>query len=430
MPVEQHEDPFEDRLGDALRQAGGTFEADRTALVAGGEVRGRRLLRRRRSLVAGGVAGVALIGVGGTLLLPGGDRGQNSVAADPTPTPSVSPSTTAARPVSADEMLLALKGMLPEGEVSGGDARGTGSELNPYANLVYDDGDGKGAVSVSLGRVEPGGDTAREVTTCPDERLVPHDGCSTTRLPDGSVLMLFQGYEYPDRRVDTKRWLVDLVTPEGHHVTVTEWNAEAEKDAPITRPEPPLSPDELKRIATDAAWRTVADAIPDPGKAAPSGPGSEAPPAADDAGVRKTLTRLMPQDVEAVAGGGGGGGEYGYVVVDDGEGETFVQVNVQPGITEVVEPNTESIADQLFGSGAEVLPDGTKLTTRQGPGEDKPGTGLVMWTVDTMRTDGLRVVVSAFNSGSQETAPTREAPALTMTQLREIALSEEWEQLR
>ncbi|GAA2242589.1 hypothetical protein GCM10010145_06030 [Streptomyces ruber] len=423
MPVEQHEDPFEDRLGDALRQAGGTFEADRVALVAGGEVRGRKFLRRRRAVVAGGVAGVALVGVGGTLLVPWDGGGGASVAADPTPAPSVSASASAApaEPISGNQLLRTLKGLLPDGKVSGEEALGTGSEHNPYARLVYDDGEGGGAVSVGLGRVEPGSDTARELITCPDERLVPHDSCSTTRLPDGSMLQLFQGYEYPDRRVDTKRWLADLVTPEGHHITVTEWNAEAEKDSPITRPEPPLSPDELRGIVTDAAWRTAADALPNP-----SDTGSEAPPAADGTRVGETLARLMPRGLEVVADGGQAS-EYAYVVVDDGKGETLVQVNVQPDIISS-DPMLDT-SRQLFGSGAEVLPDGTKLTTQQGPGDDK-ATGLIMWTVDTMRTDGLRVVVSAFNSGSQVTAPTRDTPALTLAQLRDIALSEEWEQLR
>jgi hypothetical protein len=49
-----------------------------------------------------------------------------------------------------------------------------------------------------------------------------------------------------------------------------------------------------------------------------------------------------------------------------------------------------------------------------------------MWTVDTLRTDGSRVVISAFNAGTQHEAPTRETPALTMKQLREIALSPRW----
>ncbi|MER6011129.1 hypothetical protein [Streptomyces bluensis] len=86
------------------------------------------------------------------------------------------------------------------------------------------------------------------------------------------------------------------------------------------------------------------------------------------------------------------------------------------------------VESELFGPDADVLPDGTKVTTRQGQGDDK-GTGLVMWTVDTIRTDGLRVVVSAFNSGSQHAAPTRGTPALTMGDLRKIATSEQWERL-
>jgi len=50
----------------------------------------------------------------------------------------------------------------------------------------------------------------------------------------------------------------------------------------------------------------------------------------------------------------------------------------------------------------------------------------VMWTVDTIRTDGRRVVISELNSGAPHDDATREAPALTMKQLREIALSPKW----
>lgn len=50
-----------------------------------------------------------------------------------------------------------------------------------------------------------------------------------------------------------------------------------------------------------------------------------------------------------------------------------------------------------------------------------------MWTVDTIRKDGFRVVISAFNSGAQNTAATRATPALTMTQLKAIATSGKWQ---
>lgn len=108
------------------------------------------------------------------------------------------------------------------------------------------------------------------------------------------------------------------------------------------------------------------------------------------------------------------------MVLDDGKGQSLVQINVQPGMADV--------ADALFGADAETLPDGTKVATRQEPGE-KGGEGVVMWTVDTLRTDGLRVVISAFNSGAQHTAATRDTPALTMAQLKEIATSEKWKTL-
>ncbi|MPY63105.1 hypothetical protein FNH08_39915 [Streptomyces spongiae] len=418
MPVEHHEDPFEDRLGGALRQAGDAFETDGATLVTGGEVRGRRLLLRRRATVAGGVAGVALAGIGGALLVPwSGGGGDESVAGDPKPRASAS--ATPSGPVSGDQLLRTLKGLLPEGKFSGEDSRGTGARLGPSARLVYDDGKGPSAIGISMDRVEPGSRQAREVTTCPAKELTPYDACSTSRLPDGSLLMIFQGYEYPDRHVDTKRWNAELVSPEGHHVSLSEWNASAEKDAPISRPDPPLSPGQLKKVVTAKAWRAAVDAIPEDRTPTASATAPAEPPAADGPAIQQTLAGLLPKDVNVVSKGGEES-EYGFVVVDDGKGRTFVQINVQPGMSDV--------EDQLFGPDAEVLPDGTKVTTRQGPGDDK-GTALVMWTVDTLRTDGLRVVVSAFNSGSQASAPTRATPALSMTDLRKIATSEEWERL-
>ncbi|WP_443043247.1 hypothetical protein [Streptomyces sp. HM190] len=61
----------------------------------------------------------------------------------------------------------------------------------------------------------------------------------------------------------------------------------------------------------------------------------------------------------------------------------------------------------------------------QGPGE-KGGEGVVMWTVGVLRPDGIRVAVSAFNSGAQHTAATRGIPDLTMAQLKDSATSDEW----
>lgn len=423
MPEHQHHDPFEDRLSAALRDTGDGFAANPAAgaaLAAGGAARGRRARLRRRAAVLGGAAAVALAGVGGALLVPGGDSSgprRSSTAAAPDASASPAPAAS----YSGDDLIRTLKGLLPGGEFSQEAARGTDGRLPPYAHVVYDDGDGAAAVEIGLGRVEPGSREVRELTRCPDKVFAEYDDCTTSRLPDGSLLMLYRGYEYPDRREDTKWWSAQLVTAGGQHVSLSEWNAAAQKGAPVTRGEPPLSTDELKRVVTADVWRRVVDAIPEDEKppATATADAPPPPPQASGESIGETLTALLPDGLTVVGRGGQETG-YAYLVVDDGEGRSLVQINVQPGMSDV--------AGQLYGD-AETLPDGTLVTTEQGPGE-KGGEGVVMWTADTMRPDGFRVVISAFNTGAQHQDATRDAPALTTRQLREIALSPEWERLR
>ncbi|GAA3977948.1 hypothetical protein GCM10022384_29620 [Streptomyces marokkonensis] len=421
MPENQHQDPFEERLTAALRDTGGDFRADGAALVAGGRSRGRRALTRRRAGVLGGVAGVALVGVGGALLLPSGDSSgpdRSTVASEATSRPSAS---AAPPPVSGDALLQSLKELLPAGEFSEEDARGSDEKPGPYAYAVYEDGKGAAALSMGLGRVEPGSDQARQLTECPDKTFTRHDACDSSRLPDGSLLKLFQGYEYPDRRVDTKLWSADLVTSKGHHVSLSEWNSPAQKGAPISREDPPLSTAQLKEVVTADVWRRAVDAIPVEPKPSGSATPEYTPPEASGEGISSILAGLLPEKLDVISKGGQDTG-FSYVVVDDGSGGSLVQVNVQHGM--------DDVAGQLYGSG-ETLPDGTRVAVRQGPGDDRVP-GVLMWTVDTLRPgdDGFRVVIGAFNNDAAHARPTRENPALTIDQLREIALSPEWEKLR
>jgi hypothetical protein len=411
-------DPFETRLAAGLRDAGNAFETDRAALAATGELKGRRrLLRRRNAAVMGGAAGIALVGIGGALLLPSGNgrAAQNTTGSATTPAAT---SAAAPTPVSGDSLTRTLEHLLTNGKFgkfSKVEARGTDEGPAPYVQLVYDDGKGASAISLGLGRIQPGGDDARQVTTCPGKAFTHYDACGTSKLADGSVVMVLQGYEYPDRRVDTKWWNAELVTPQGQHVSVSEWNAAAEKDAPISRPQPPLSAAQLRKLAASTAWRKAIDAIPQDTTtpaAQPSASGT-----ATALAITPTLKALLPKGLTVSESGADDDPEFGYLVVDDGKGKSLVQINVQPDMSDV--------EGGLFGSGAEVLSDGTKVATHQGPGE-KGGTGVVMWTVDTIRPDGRRVVVSAFNSGAQDTAATRKTPVLTMKQLRKIALSPKW----
>ncbi|MFE2260323.1 hypothetical protein [Streptomyces griseosporeus] len=424
MPHDQYNgpdlpsDPFETRLSSALHDTGGLFDTDRSALVAAGAARGRRLKLRRRAAVLGGAATVVAALVGGALVLPGGGSGAGSpeagaVGAKPKASPT---STPAPAGVTKEQMISTLEKLLPKGQFSGQQGRGSDEEPKsaPMASVVFDDGKGPAAVVVALEHVQPGSDTARQLVQCPDKVYIPHDDCRTTRLADGSVVMVFQGYEYPDRRVDTKHWFAELVTPTGQHVSVMEWNSAQEKDAPISRPEPPLDPAALIRLASAQEWRALADDIPPDPNAWPGAPTHA--PEQPGAPVRSTLQTLLPKGLNVVDRSSNEAG-FGYLVVDDGKGASLVQVNVQTGMS--------GDAGDLFGSGSETLPDGTRVAVHQGPGE-KGGEGVVMWTVDTLRTDGRRVLISAFNSGTQHDAATRETPALTIAQMRAIALSPQW----
>ncbi|MER6838375.1 hypothetical protein ABT320_31095 [Streptomyces cellulosae] len=418
MPENQHEDPFESRFAAALRDTGHSFRTDDpAALVGQGQVRGRRKQLLRRTAVLGGMTGVALVGVGATLLLPTDVHAPRRTSAAAGPASTAGPSAASPSPAetfTSDDMLRSLKELLPQGAYSEEAAQGTESTMPPYARLVFDDGQGAAALGLSVDRMDPGGEQAAQWTTCPDKKTVGYDDCTSATQPDGSRLMLLRGYEYPDRRVDTKWWNAELVTPDGVHVSLSEWNAPAQKDAPVSRPRPPLSVEQLKEVVTADVWKRVAAAMPQSPK--PSATGEASPEGRPSGAIAKTLMGLLPENLK-VTGRSGPGGEYAYLVVDDGKGGSLVQINVQPGMSDV--------AGELFKD-AEKLPDGRLVVTRESPGE-KGGKNVVMWTADTLRPDGLRVVISAFNTPDQNADATRDTPALTLAQLREIALSTEWD---
>lgn len=409
--------PFEEELGDALRRTSDDFRGDGRQLAAGGLARGRAL-RRRRTAAIGGALAVALVGVGG-FALSGVMSPDSGTAAGPAARPGNPDDVTtkAADPVSAQEMIKLLSERLPKGTISGETGRGTKAEKGlsaPYAQVVYDDGKGPAAVSVSV--------SLRGATpACPDPAYVPGVDCALSRLDDGGVLMVTKGYEYPDRREDTKLWHATLATAGGYQVEVSEWNAPAEKGAGVSRTDPPLTADQLRTLVRDGVWQRVAAAIEDtrrPGAAAR--PARTAPPDPSAAAIRKTLRRLLPEGLRVQDGqAAGNGGGYARVTADDGEGASLVEVNVQNW--------GDDIPKELYEK-ATTLPDGTRVVVTQGPAE-KGGSGTVAWTVDTMRPDGLRVVVSELNAAGYRQSPTRTEPVVPIGELRELALGDAWEKL-
>ncbi|WP_395361290.1 hypothetical protein ACHGLA_16545 [Streptomyces sp. YH02] len=419
----QHEG-FEGELGAILRRTGEGFAADdRRELVDGGLRRGKRRLVRRRLAMTGGVLALAAVGIGGvyggSVLSPSPASSTATVATPP------KPSTTATHPVPGKQLpgeakipvkdiAAALKANAPAGtwEVDGLD--GFGQSVAG----VFDDGNGKAGVTVGLYRAGTG-EAGEDQVACPDEVAIPHDDCTEENLPNGSRLMIFQGYEYPDKRVETKLWRAVLLTRDGFLIDVSEYNAAAEKGAPVSRENPPFTPAQLKALVTADDWGPLTAQLPENVDMS-GGEGAARPPAEPSAtDLMNTLSALVPRSLTVVNKGGQSG--YAYVVVDDGKGKSLVQINVQP--------NMSDVADSIFGSGdVTTLPDGRKVKLTQQPGE-KGGEGVVWWTVDTITPEGYRVVLSAFNAGTQHEAATRAEPALTMEQLRSIALSLRWQTL-
>lgn len=389
-------DVFEGALGDALRRTGDDFSVE------------------GRPLMDGSVVGFGALYPSGAFG-DGSGQGSAGLAAQPKVKetgPSTKSSSGKGPQLSAQQVIERLEEMLPEGKVSGQEGRGTADQFGPYAYLIFDDGKGEAAISVSIGTIDPRGKRAEQHLKLPDKIFVPYDSCWKETLTDGSRLTVVCRYEYSDKRVDTKWWHAYLVTPDGYTVDASEWNAPAQKGAAVSRDEPPLTVGQLRALVISDEWRPVMNAL---GKAAPEP--VQQPPAQgqDGQAILRKLRSLLPVSAKVASERGDDG--YAYVVVNDGKGASLVQVNVQP--------NMSGVEEELFGSGAEVLPDGTKVVTHRGPGE-KGGAGVVMWTADTIRTDGLRVVVSAFNSGSHHAAATRQTPALTMQQLKSIATSGKW----
>ncbi len=416
----QHEG-FEEELGAVLRQTGDGFAVDdRRELVAGGLKRGRRRLVRRRLAVTGGALALAAVGIGGVyggslLSLVGGSE-QVSVAGPQPTTDSAGPETgePVMPQIPVEELAAVLKASTPAGTWEIDNLGGTGRSVRG----VYDDGEGKAGVTVGLFRAGDTAESGEGQVTCPSEAGVPHDDCTSEPLPNGSRLMVFQGYEYPDRREETKHWRAVLLTKDGFLVDASAYNAAAEKGAEISRENPPFTPAQMKALVTADAWIPFLNQLvtePDMKKRGDA----QLPPAPSGPAIRATLRSLLPKsltvaDMDAPYG-------HAYLVVDDGEGRGLVSVTVQP--------SAEQLRGVLFG-GADVttLPDGRKVRTIKQPGE-QGGAGVVRWTVDTITPKGFRVSVSAYNSKGQHEDATRAEPVLTTDQLKAIALSPAWQKL-
>ncbi|MDX3355809.1 hypothetical protein PV703_21315 [Streptomyces sp. ME01-24h] len=401
--------PFEDDLGAALRRTGDTFSTDGRALVAAGLARGRRVSRRRTAAALATVAAMVAVGVTAAVVPHGGVR-TTGPAATHTGTdtnPGWGPETASDR-----ELLALFEGLLPKGRLVSGHAAGTrpAADMFPRAQVVWDDGRGASTIAVGLSRAGIGS----ERTRCPDLTTMREgSACTRTQSPDGSVLVVLKTWEYQDEREGPKNWRAVLTTLEGLQIEVDEWNAPAQKGERTTRSEPPLSEAQLAALVRAPEWKRVLATFPDP-----SAPPEQPDPGSGEPSGKEILERLkavMPRGLKITEPTGEDG--YAHITVDDGRGATLVEVNVQHWSQEDVQ--------DLHYSNPATLPDGTEVDTVQGPG-DKGGAGIRRWTADTLRPDGLRVVIAELNSGGYHRPPTRIAPALSMDALVKAATDPRW----
>lgn len=260
---------YETQFAAAISEAAEAYRIQPDGLVDTAWARGRRLRRRRRAgMLAGGAAALALIVTGGTLAT--GDR---------TADRSLTAAAQSARPVSGEEFLGMLTELLPAGRVEVGQAQGT-EAFPPQLRLVLDDG---GGAAQFLFWIMPNADiTVPEPGRC-GTSLPAGDTCTESTLANGDKAVVYQSGPRAGEPAGSKTWSASVYSPRGYHLMLEEWNRRPlENGTPVTRTDPPLSPERLLAVASDARWERVAGAIkkpqfgtgpkqaPDPAK--PTGP--------------------------------------------------------------------------------------------------------------------------------------------------------------
>lgn len=236
--------------------AGTPLDIDRLCRVA--RTQGTRALRRRRAgTAAGGLAAMAVIGLAigsihGSPAAPGYADG----AATGDATPNVAPTSTfdpthpgATGPATAPGVAAALLwAVADEQDGSATDFRGQhGHEWYSQLQWTPIDGLGLSVIGVNV-------QTDNTYTGCPDGVF----DCQEHTLPDGNKLLTYEEREAVAGGTGITRSAF-LMRADGVSVAVEATNG---LDLPmakwdVTRPEPPLSADQLATIAEQPFWGTT-----------------------------------------------------------------------------------------------------------------------------------------------------------------------------
>ncbi|MFF1873824.1 hypothetical protein [Streptomyces sp. CB03911] len=392
--------PFEDEFPLALRSAAELApDPGAVGLAAGAVRRARR--RRTRGALAGTAAALAVAALG-ALLLPGAGAGA---------APGPSGGQVASRGVSGAEMVGLLKALLPPGRIS---EAGADTGARPVVHLLFDDGRGAATITLFVERVS-GPDAAR----CLDSFDTPTESCERTVRPDGSVVVIDK---MNGRSADLpKEWRAVYATPGGKQVLLTSYNG-VNAGPPTTRPEPPLSAEQLTAVVTSPSWDAVFAGLPAPsasgGSPLPS-PGAASAPA--PAGILATVAPLLPP-----------GSVIGEPQTQESAGRAHLRVTFE-GRTSLllvsVDPASAEnrAAKDVFERNPAVTrrPDGSAVDVQVGGASGSADGPALNWSVEVFHPDGRRIRVGEWNGeNGYDFRPG--TPALTVEQLTAIAADPAW----
>lgn len=220
---------------------------------------GTRARRRRRSgIVAGSVLAVALVGLAVTTL-PGSPAVQTPIASDgPAPSAEVVPSAGPSATITDRGAVAALRDLVTQlvpGTTDAYAGQGNAPGMTPYHEMfatlaLRPTGDpGATIIGINIAPPEPG--AARG---CAESTPRPVD-CSDVTLADGSRLLSYEIREEAVGGVGISR-VVTLIRPSGDTVALTATNGyDGQRGVwTITRPEPSLTLEQVRELATQPLW--------------------------------------------------------------------------------------------------------------------------------------------------------------------------------
>jgi hypothetical protein len=291
------------------------------------------------------------------------------------------------------------------------------------ASFDFGDGWGRARVTLSVRRVDPARSDLKELITCPPRAGSPYEEC-TTQSDNRAV----KGYTEAGKAGGVKKWAVTMLSPHGYVIDVATYNIPSPSTspspssatahpgvrvtpgatAPSHEPTPPLSrdprmnPGELRHLAmfVDASFT---------GAGEPNSFGTVTPGSRPEPGdILPVLKSLLPKRLHIYSEGGTGAD--GHVVV----------VDPQKGYTTYIQA-VRTAGDKEFWS--QTLADGTKVGTRRTAGEQP---GVIELRADALRVNGLWMSLTAYNAPSPTSEKRGAEPAVTLGELKAMAVSRAW----